>query len=215
VGRTDFDTIGGVQGLVSVGGGLNPNLEALVGLEPDLVIRFAGESDQSTPTRLDEMGIRHISFRPDRMTDVRDLVQGLGLLTDRSAQAHALLAEMDATLREIEEKLLGRPLVRVAYVLGGNPPWVAGPETFIHELLAAAGGENVFQDLEGLYGPVSMEEFLVRDIHVLLVPMGAELSLPFADLPVVRVSPTLELPGPDLAQGVRDLAKILHPEAFR
>jgi iron complex transport system substrate-binding protein len=126
-----------------------------------------------------------------------------------------MVAEIDSTLAEIRRRVEGRPRVRVAYILGGSPPWVAGPGTFIDELLTAAGGENSFSDLGALYGPVSPEEFLVREIDLLLAPEGGEFSLPSVRVPLVRVSPALELPGPDLAREAWRLAEILHPEAFR
>jgi iron complex transport system substrate-binding protein len=149
------------------------------------------------------------------MEDVRHLIRTLGAVTGRTPEAEALLTGMDEAIREVRSRIQGRAPVRVAYVLGGNPPWVAGPNTFIHEMMAAAGGENVFADLDGLYGPISLEELLVRDIDLLLAPVGGEVLLPSDDLVLVRVSPRLELPGPDMAQGVRELARILHPEAFR
>jgi iron complex transport system substrate-binding protein len=198
-----------------VGGGLQPSLEALLALDPDLVIRFAGESDLTTPKRLDDMGVRHLAVRLDRVADVRALVEDLGSVTGLYDRAGELTAEMDATLGEIQRRVKGRPRVRVAYILGGNPPWVAGPGTFIDELLTWAGGENSFSDLEALYGPVSPEEFLVREIDLLLAPEGGEVLLPSTGIPLVRVSPALELPGPDLAQAAWRLAEILHPEAFR
>lgn len=215
VGRTAYDTSTSLAHLPSVGGGLDPSLEALVALEPDLVIRFAGESDAATPNRLDDMGIRHMAVRLDRMADVRALVGELGSVVGMSGPAGELVAEMDAILAEIQAKVRGVPRVRVAYILGGNPPWVAGPDTFIHELLVVAGGENAFSDLEALYGPVSQEEFLVREIHLLLAPEGAEVLIPTTATPLVRVPPSLELPGPDLAEAVQNLARILHPEIFR
>ena len=58
-----------------------------------------------------------------------------------------------------------------------RPGWPAR-STFIDEILAAAGGENVFSDLEAQYGPVSSEEFLVRSIDLLLAPEGVEVLLP-------------------------------------
>lgn len=215
VGRTEFDTIGGVTRLPSVGGGQHPNLETLVVLEPDLVIRFTGDSDQTTPARLDDLGIPHIAFSLDRMADARHLIRVLGSLTGRESAADHLLAEMDATIRDVRERIQGLRPVRTAYVLGGNPPWVAGPGTFIHELLVTAGGENVFSDLDVLYGPVSLEAFLVRDIDVVLAPEGSEVPFTLAEMNLSRVSPRFELPGPDLAQSVRDMARILHPGAFR
>jgi iron complex transport system substrate-binding protein len=164
---------------------------------------------------LDDMGVRHLAVRLDRVADVRTLMRELGAVTGLPDRAVELVAEMDAALDEIRRRVQGRPRVRVAYVLGGSPPWVAGPGTFIDELLATAGGENSFSDLEALYGPVSPEEFLVREIDLLLAPEGGEVLLPFTGIPLVRVSPALELPGPDLAQAAWRLAEILHPEAFR
>jgi iron complex transport system substrate-binding protein len=215
VGRTEYDTGRALAHLPSVGGGLEPSLEALVVLEPDLVIRFAGDSDPSTPRRLDDMGIRHLAVRLDRVADVRALLRELGAVTGLRDRAAELVAEMDATLGEIRQRVQGRPRVRVAYILGGNPPWVAGPGTFIDELLTTAGGENSFSDLQALYGPVSPEEFLVREIDLLLAPEGEEVLLPATSIPLMRVSPALELPGPNLAQSAWHLAELLHPEVFR
>ena len=215
VGRTEYDTAAALAYLPSVGGGLEPSLETLLALEPDLVVRFAGESDPILSARLDAMGIRHMAVRLDRVEDVRVLFRDLGTVTGSDDRAGELLAGMDATLSEIRQRVAGRPRVRVAYILGGNPPWVAGPGTFIDELLATAGGENSFSDLNALYGPVSPEEFLVREIDILLAPEGGEVLLPPGRIPLVRVSPALELPGPDLAQATWQLAQILHPEVFR
>jgi len=215
VGRTDFDTSPSVTHLPSVGGGLHPNLEAIVALEPDLVIRFAGESDPATPIRLDDLGIPHMALRPDGIRDIRGSILTLGTLAQRVEEAEALLEGIDTTLAEIRARVGGRPRVRVGYLLGGTPPWVAGPGSYIEELLELAGGTNVFSDLTGLYGPVNEEIFLVREIDLLLAPEGVEVSFPERGIPLRRVSPSLEIPGPDLAQNAWALARILHPEAFR
>jgi len=215
VGRTDFDTSPILAHLPSVGGGLHPNLEALVAMEPDLVIRFAGESDPNTPLRLDELGISHIALRPDGIQDIRNSILTLGGLTQRVQEAETLLEEIDATLAEIRSRVGERTPIRVGYLLGGNPPWVAGPGSYIEELLELAGGINVFSDLTGLYGPVNVELFLVREIDLLLAPEGVEVAIPESGVPLRRVSPSLEIPGPDLAEDAWALARILHPEAFR
>lgn len=215
VGRTAYDTTASLAGLPSVGGGLQPSLEVLASLRPDLVILYAGESDRATPLHLDQLGIRYFAVRLDRIADVRKLIRHLGLVTGRGHQADSLLAHMASRFQEIQRLVAGRPPVRVAYLLGSNPPWVAGPGTFIHELLAAAGGENPFADLKAPYGPVSPEEFLARRIDLVLAPEGAEVFLPSSSIRVVRVSPDMELPGPDLAHFARELALLLHPQVHR
>jgi iron complex transport system substrate-binding protein len=215
VGRTDFDTTSLMAHLPTVGGGLHPNLEAIVGLEPDLIIRFAGDSDQATPLRLDEFGIPHIALRPDGVEDIRASITLLGTVTGRRPAADSLLAHIDNTLAEIRHRVSGRPLLRVAYLLGGSPPWVAGPGSYIEELLELAGGINVFSDLSGLYGPVNVEAFLIREIDLILAPEGGELGIPETDVPIRRVSGSLEIPGPNLAHDAWELASLLHPELFR
>jgi iron complex transport system substrate-binding protein len=215
VGRTDFDTAQALADLPSVGGGLNPNLEAIVALEPDLVIRFAGDSDPATPRRLNQLGISHLAVRPDGLQDIRDIILDLGRVTGRGSKADSLLDQMAAELEALQDRVAGLPRVRVAYLLGGNPPWVAGPGTYIHELLELAGGTNVFTDMDALYGPVNAEVFLVREIDLILAPEGTEIVLPDSSIPVRRVSPDLEIPGPALARQAWTLARAIHPEAFQ
>jgi iron complex transport system substrate-binding protein len=214
-GRTAFDTTESLAPLPSVGGGLHPNLENLLALRPDLVIRHGGQSDRATPRRLDEGGVAHLAVHTRGLDDVRALIRDLGLITDRGPQADSILEDMDARFQDIRARIAGRPPVRVAYILGGNPPWVAGPGTFIHELLAISGGENAFADLKAPYGPVSPEELLVREIHLVLAPEGSEVFLPSSALTLIRVHPDVEIPGPDLARLARELAALLHPQVFR
>jgi iron complex transport system substrate-binding protein len=156
-----------------------------------------------------------MAVRLDKVENVRALIADLGKVTGLSTRAEEVAAEVESTLDEIRRQVGNEPRVKVAYVLGGNPLWVAGPGTFIDELLTIVGGENPFSDLGALYGPVSPEEFLVRDIDLLLAPEGGEVVLPSSDIPLRWVSPALELPGPDLAQAALQLAKVLHPEVFR
>lgn len=215
VGRTEYDTASYLTHLPSVGGGLHPSLERLVSLEPDVVIRFAGGSDGTTPKRLEDLGIPHFSVRPDGIGDIREIIRTLGVLTRRTRDADSLLSVMDRELEEIRARVRGLPRRRVAYVLGGDPPWVAGPETYINDLIHLAGGDNVFHDLDALYGPVSTEELVVRDMDLLLIPEGGETGFELPDVQVREVSPDLEIPGPHVARAARELARILHPGAFR
>ena len=131
-------------------------------------------------------------------------------VSGRGAEADRLLQELDAQLVQVRDEAATRRPVRVAYVLGGTPPWVAGAGTYVHEVLEVAGGVNVFQDLGRLYASVSPEEFVAREIDVILTPVAA--SLP-AGLPhgarVVEVGDLLELPGPDVGEVAYRVARIL------
>jgi len=136
-------------------------------------------------------------------------------VADAPEKGDSLLAQMDSTLGRVAEKVGPYPPKRVAFVLGGSPPWVAGPGTFVDELVRLAGGRNAFSDLSELYGPVSREAFVSRAIDVVLTTRDGELDFVPSGIPVRRVPPGVETPGLDLGDSARILAGILHPEAFQ
>jgi ABC-type Fe3+-hydroxamate transport system substrate-binding protein len=216
VGRTDYDTLAVVRALPSVGGGLRPDLERLLTLRPELVIRFEGAQDPVTGATLDAHSIPHLAVRPDRIEDVRTIVRQMGQVMGRIAAADTLVTNLDRQLEDVRARVAEAERMRVAYVLGGTPPWVAGPRTFIADLLDVAGGENVFADLDRLYGSVSLEELVTRDVNLFVVRQGTVVNPRLRDrAPVVEVSQDVESPGTALGRSALELARVLHPDAFR
>ncbi len=215
-GRTDFDTSAAVRDLPSVGDGLRPDLEQLLMLEPDLVIRFEGQQDAITGPALDARGIAHLGVRTDRITDVREILLQLGQVMRREPMARVLVDELDRELAEVRGKVAGRQAVSAAYLLGGDPPWVAGAGTYLGDLLEIAGAENVFADMDRLYAPISLETLLIRDPDILVVAEGTPVDEQLrARTPVHEVSASIESPGIGLGDSARELAEAIHPEAFR
>ena len=213
VGRTDFDQLSELAALPSVGGGLQPNLEVLVSLEPDFVVRFEGESDRATANRLTDLGIPNFAIRPDGIDDVLSSIERLGLITDQRVAADALLAEIRGDLADVAARVEGRPRRRVVYLMGGEPPWVAGPGTYIDELVVSGGAVNVFDDLEGLYGPISLEELITREVDLVLVSdEGGSPDL--IDVEHASIPSWVEVPGPGLGEAAKLIARLIHPEAF-
>ena len=214
VGRTDYDRMPALTHLPSVGGGLQPNLEVLVSLDLDLVIRFAGDSDLATAERLTELGIPHFAVQPDGIEDVLAIIRDLGRITGASDAAEVLLNGIQIDLDDVARRVVALSKPRVAYLLGGDPPWVAGPGTYIDELIALAGGRNVFDDLGPLYAPVSMEALLDRDLDLILLSNGLTKPPPLAHVPSAVLPASVEIPGPGLGQAARDIARLIHPGAF-
>ncbi len=214
VARTDFDTAAVLDNLPSVGQGLRPSLERLVAHDPDLVIRFEGEQDRDTPAALDRAGIPHLGVRPDRVEDVLEMIRILGAVLERTARADSLrrgiVRELDAVRRRVE----GRPRPRVAFLLGGDPPWVVTRGTFLHELLEVAGGQNVLADAGRLYAPVSVEEIVQRDVDLILVLESGSVPEQLASRPVRRLPDGVQSPGVHLARSARQISQVLHPELW-
>ncbi len=213
-GRTDYDRMPELSGLPSVGGGLQPNLEILVSLDLDLVIRFAGDSDLATAERLTDLGTPHFAVQPDGIDDVLTIIGDLGRIMGESEAADLVLREIRDTLDDVARRVAELPEPRVVYLLGGDPPWVAGPGTYLDELMTVAGGNNVFDDLGPLYAPVSMEALLARELDLILLPEGLAPPPLLAHVRSAALPASVEIPGPGLGRAARDIARLIHPGAF-
>jgi len=206
--RTDFDTDPLLLHLPSVGGGLGPSREALAVARPDLVLGFAGGEDTVTPEWLDAQGVAYAGFRIDALADVPRVTRLLGELSGRGAQGDLLASTLENRLAEVERRAEGVS-VRAAVILGGTPPWVAGGDSYLGELLSLAGGENVFADLDMSHGPVSPEVFLVRDLRLLLLMPGAQSPIGSETLATIELPEGIDIPGPELATHAEWLQRTL------
>jgi iron complex transport system substrate-binding protein len=216
VGRTEFDGEEWLAHLPSVGRGLEPSLERIVALRPDLVIRFHGEQDSRTPARLDELGIRHVAIRPDRLQGVYAAALLLGRVTGADATADSLVRAIESGLAELSQWVAQLPRLRTVYVVGGTPPWIAGPNTYIDEILGLVGGDNAFDDLQLLYSAVSPEELRAREIDVVLVSEASEFDATLTPRArIVEIGSVLEIPGPNVVDAAWRVAELLHGTSLR
>ena len=156
---------------------------------------------------VDPGGIPHLAVRPDHVTDIYRMFELLGYATGRTEAADSVSGVIRSEMAEIEDAYRSAAPLRVAYVLGGTPPWVSGPGTYIDEVLTLLGGHNVFSDLGNLYAAVSPEEFLVRDIDVVVASSVGDFDPALApEARVVTVGADLEVPGPHIVEATRRLA---------
>jgi iron complex transport system substrate-binding protein len=226
-GRTDFDKDSAVAALPSVGGGLDPSLEALVALRPDLVISFETQGDAALRTRLREMGIPVYALAAQDTADIFRALANLGTLAGRRPAADSVAGMMRAELEAVRRSVAGRPAPSVLYVAWVDPPMVAGPTTFLSELVTLAGGRPVFHDVQQEWPQVSIEEIVSRKPQVVIIPSGAgaEFSADalrtapgwreLAASPGTRVAEVpvavVNRPGPRLGEAARALRDAIHP----
>ncbi len=233
VGRTRYDVAPEVAGAASVGGGLDPSLETIVALHPDLVVGWANDKRQAVVEKLVALGVPVFSLKTDDTVDVFRNLASLGRLTGRDAAAAAVAAGVRREFDAVRRSVAGRPRPRVFYVVYNDPPMTAGPNTFIAQLIGLAGGQSVFPDVPQAWPTVSMEEIVRRDPDLVVVPRGARSrgEAPGAALAelrarggwrdvgavrrgrVVTVEENLvNRPGPHLGEAARALRAVLHPE---
>jgi iron complex transport system substrate-binding protein len=228
IARTEFDTDPRIAQLPSTGNALTPSLEWVASLEPELVITWPDQPSRSVVGRLSELGIPVYAARTESIEDVLRTARQLGTLLGLKRNADSVALEIERALNDIRAAVHGLPPVPVAYVLSIDPPMIAGPGTFINELLVAAGGSNAFANAGALWAQVNIEEFIQRQPHALVLAQEegrTELqrlrTLPgWRDLHAVRTNRVLIVdpylfnrPGPSIPKAARLLAKFLHPAA--
>lgn len=214
----------------NIGGSINPNLEQLVALKPDLIVATRALNRRETVDALARLGFAVYA------TDERT-VEGVLVSTERLADAigaHERGAELVAGLRErlaeLKRALEGRTPRRVLFVVWHDPLISIGRETFLADALRWAGAESVVNSSQD-WPRLSLEEVVrLQPEYLVFADSHAEQgALNFEalrerpgwrNLDAVRgrrvaiISDAVNRPCPRLVDAIEQLARQLHPEAF-
>jgi iron complex transport system substrate-binding protein len=182
VGRSSYcDHPPGIEAVPDVGSLLDLNLEQIMSLEPDLVL-ISGKS-RLIRERFDDAGIRYESLPDASLADVFSAIKKLGDLTGRPRTAANLVIAIRADLTRLVTVHRPAQPLRVLMLIGrlSDPPRspsVAGPGSYLVELLAMAGHTNAAANLGRPYGQLPLEEILVLDPDVILEFVAEEPTGP-------------------------------------
>jgi iron complex transport system substrate-binding protein len=225
-----------VRGLPKVGGHLDPNFEAIVSLEPDLVVLIP--SGEANARRLQSLGVHVLQVDQH---DVTSLLESISILAETCGVEESgarLRAEIERRLAAVAAVVEGAPRPRTVVVVGHDigggvvrSVWAAGPDTFYNGVLEVAGGVNAVQGGVVQYPEISREGLATLDPDVVLdVVAGVEdrgIEIPevlggwrqLTELRAVREGrfrvlegDVMVVPGPRLPDMVREFAVSLHPE---
>jgi len=223
--------------LARVGALLDPDVERILALRPDLVLTYG--SQDALEAQLTRAGIRAFSYRHGGLDTLFRTLTDLGGVTGRTMEAARTADGIRRQLDAIRARVAGRPRPRVLLVFGREPQslrqlYVSGGVGFLHEMIEIAGGTNVFADIRRESAQPSSETLLARapavilEIHEARTIAGADAAreratwAPFAAIPAVRngrihfLNGTyFTVPGPRVGLATEVFARTLHPEAFR
>jgi iron complex transport system substrate-binding protein len=209
-----------------VGGYVDPSLEAIVALRPDLVVGARGPGAAALVAKLDTLGVATFLAPTESIADIDAMIEQMGAKTGLEARARVVVASSRARRDEIARAVAGERRVRALLVFGTTPIVVAGPGSFPNEMLSLANGQNVVTSGQA-YTTLGAEKLVELDPEVVLdASMGANATGIGPDAPawreldavrrgrVVAVhDDTVLRPGPRVADGIAVLARALHPGA--
>ena len=226
-----------VGSLPKVGALLDPDTERILAMRPDLVLIYGSQTDLKG--QLSRAGIETFDYRHGGVQHVITTIRQLGAATGHSSEAARVAQEIERGLAEVRAQVSQRPPVRTLLVFGREPLslrnlYASGGVGFLHELVEASGGTNVFGEIDRESVQVSTEMLLTRKPEIIVeLRVG---QAPDADrmrrelepwqllqgVPAVKTGRVhilygdhLVVPGPRIVQAARGIALALHRDAFK
>jgi len=208
-----------VKKLPKVGGGLDPNIEAVVALKPDLVLLA---TSSQAGERLQSLGLKVMALEPKTHADVRQVLEKLGQVLG-VGDAQRVWQGIEAGMQTAAQSLPARFKTTRVYFEVNSAPYAAGESSFIGETLSRLGVQNIVPASMGPF-PLINPEFVVRvDPDVIMVGdvnfAGMAGRPGWAGMRAIAMqqvcvftpaqSDMLVRPGPRMADGARLMAQCL------
>jgi iron complex transport system substrate-binding protein len=223
------------RALPKIGGFLDPSLEFIVGLKPDLIMTLAEQSD--VRELLKKAGFEVMTFEHRHVNGILDSIDAIGKRCGQEAQARELAGRLRARIAAVQERVKDLPRVRTMVAIGGDTEdgllrsvFIAGNDGYYDDLLRLAGGVNV--DATGTVSvpSLSAEGVISADPQVIIQIMTSPSGIAFDTAKVLaawKAVPELRavredkvfvltedyasLPGPRFADLLERFAAMLHP----
>ncbi len=206
----------------SVGGIVNPSLEKIIALHPDVVLALPEFNGADTIAGLQRIGIPIVLFKTGNIENIYDTVETVGRVLGRQQDAAALIARMHSVEAKIRAQSAGKSRPSMLLVLEANPLITAGKNAFITQMIELAGGRLVTDDVRQDWLQMSLEAVLPRHPDYILLMKNGPVSLQdlqrtpgWNSLEAVRLrrvivlDDRIQVPAPVAFEGLEDFAQQL------
>ena len=230
VGRTEYcDYPEAAKNVAKIGDTMHPSIERIIALKPQLVLVSTASQLEAFTKQLDEQRISVYVTNPRSLDEVFRSIGTLGDLFGEHNRAASLVVDLRKRADAVETATKQVKPVKVFYQVSGEPLYTIGRDAYLTDLVRRAGGISVTADVPGAFPRFSDEAALAARPEAIILPggdsMGAANSSVAASLKnspaalnnrVYRVNDDhLSRPGPRLVDGLEEMARALHPEAFK
>lgn len=230
VGRTKYcDYPAAVKSVAEIGDTMTPSIERIIALKPQLVLVSTASQLEAFTKQLDQQDIAVYVTDPHSLEEVFRSIGTLGDLLGAKEQSGKLVADLrrraDATTASVNTL---KP-VKVFYQLSDEPLYTIGRDSYLTDLVRRAGGVSVTAEVPTSFPRFSGEAALAARPEAIILPTGGSMGTANSNVAAaLKNSPAvlgnriyrlnedhLSRPGPRLVDGLEEMARALHPEAFR
>jgi iron complex transport system substrate-binding protein len=215
--------------LTKVGSYVQPSIEKILALRPDLVIGIKDGNPAAVVERLTELKIPTFIVNPKNLEEVVVTIKNIGRVIGAGHRSAVLAKRLTLRIQEVDQRVSEAPRPKVFFQIGFEPIVSAGRGTFIDALIRRAGGYNVAGSWSG-YPHLNVEQILMARPEIIFTAgMADNMILPkvkhfwqqWPDIPAVKKNEihTIDAdicyrPSPRLIEGLEALARKIHPERF-
>jgi iron complex transport system substrate-binding protein len=227
VGRTHWDTYPDSAVLVpDLGPGLRPNVEAVLGAHPDLVLLYASNDNRTAAAEIRAAGVKTLSLKIDHIADFYRASRLIGRLIGDSVSGANVADSVKRTLDRVKTLTSTMSKPRVFWHIWDAPLITIGQGSYMNELVEIAGAQNIYGDMKDVSPAVSIEDVLKRDPDFIITgPEGAEKirkdpkwssSRAVKNKGVISADTALVgRPSVRLGEAALSLARLFHPGRIR
>jgi iron complex transport system substrate-binding protein len=231
VGDTDFcDYPAEAQKITKVGGAVNPSIEKIASLHPDLVLVTKGPNRLETVETLKGLGIPSYATDPHTVDGIIFSTEKIAEVMGAAEAGKSVAEDMEKHLGALQEQLKGIAPRRVLFVVWTEPLISIGKDTFIADALRRAGAVSIVDSAQS-WSEISLEEMarlqpeylvfaashsesVTHDVDVLMERPGWRLLDAVRNRRFAVISDAVNRPAPRIVSAIEELARQLHPEVF-
>ena len=230
VGRTSYcDYPPEANSVAEVGDTLHPSLERVIALKPQVVLISTASQLEVFTQQLQNQNIAVFVTDPHDLEGVFRSIEQVGEMLGKKDQAATLVQTLRQRTNAVEQAVKQKQPVRVFYQLSAEPLYTAGRDSFVTDLMRRAGAISVTADLPGAWPKFSSESALAAKPDAIILPTGGSMGTGNSTVTeALRNSPAvlqgrvykinddhLVRPGPRAIDGLEEMARVLHPDAFK
>jgi cobalamin transport system substrate-binding protein len=230
VGNTTFcDYPEAAKTVPKVGDTLQPSIERILSLKPQLVLVSTASQLEAFTRKLDEHGIVVYVTDPRDLEGVFRSLEHVGELLNHKEESKQVVNELRERAMSITEMAQSAKPVRVFFQLSAQPLYTAGRDAFVTDLIRRAGGISVTAEIPEAWPTFSQEAAVASRPEAIVMPTGSSMESTDSQITAgLKNSPAaingrvyringdfLARPGPRAVDGLAELAHALHPEVFK
>lgn len=225
--------------ITKIGDTMNPNMESIVALKPDVVFVSTASQIEAFTNTLDANGIAVYVTDPMSLRTVVNELRQLAIIFGTEETAKSLIDSLNARQKAVSDSLGTFPMededdkeygqrvqnVRVFVQISNEPLFTVGKGSFLNDLIYTAGGKSLTANVDSGYPKLSKETALALHPEAIILSESEDNNEPndvFKSSPAVKNgrvykvnADLLSRPGPRLMDALEQIARDLHPEKFR